>query len=102
MESALGAPQNSALYEGFEDIESDWVRLASYYWFAISQNHPFIDGNKRTAFAVSEAFLLFNGLQYDLDNDEVIEIGLNLAATSMSRDVLIERLMGRIVQAETL
>jgi len=100
LESALGAPQNSAIYEGFEDNEESWARLAGYYWFAISQNHPFIDGNKRTSFAVSDVFLQINGLQYALSEDDVIEIGLSLAASGMSREELLEKLTGNIIRAE--
>ena len=55
-ESALARPQNLALY-GTPDVAD----LAAAYGCGIARNHPFIDGNKRTAFVAVELFLLLNG-----------------------------------------
>jgi death-on-curing protein len=54
-ESALARPRNLALY-GQPDIAD----LAAAYGCGIARNHPFIDGNKRTAFVAVELFLLLN------------------------------------------
>jgi death on curing protein len=54
--SALARPINLAAY-GTPDIAS----CAAAYGFGISRNHPFIDGNKRTAFVCTELFLELNG-----------------------------------------
>lgn len=56
LESALARPQMAAYYEG-----ADIIRQATVLAIGISQNQPFVDGNKRTAFAVTDAFLRLNG-----------------------------------------
>ncbi len=55
-ESALARPQNLHAYG-----ETDLFRLAASYAEGISRNHPFLDGNKRTAFYVAADFLEQNG-----------------------------------------
>ncbi len=57
LESALARPLNRHAYEAVEDI----VDLAATYALALSSNHPFIDGNKRTAFLAMGLFLEKNG-----------------------------------------
>jgi death on curing protein len=64
LESALARPQNLHAYG-----ETDPCRLAAAYAFGIARNHPFVDGNKRTAFLAAYVFLRVNGL--DLTADEV-------------------------------
>jgi death-on-curing protein len=56
IESALGRPKNLLLYD-----EPDIFDLAAAYGFGLSQNHGFIDGNKRTAYVVTRLFLVLNG-----------------------------------------
>jgi len=56
LESALALPQMAAHYE-----KADVIRQATYLAIGISRNQPFVDGNKRTAFAVTDAFLRLNG-----------------------------------------
>jgi len=58
LESALARPQNQHAYG-----EDDLFHLAASYAEAISRNHPFVDGNKRTAFATADLFLFENGYQ---------------------------------------
>jgi death on curing protein len=55
-ESALARPQNLAAYG-----EPDVAALAAAYGVGLARNHPFIDGNKRTAFVAVELFLALNG-----------------------------------------
>lgn len=52
LESALFRPRHTAIYE-----TPDVAALAAAYGFGIARNHPFVDGNKRTAFTVTELFL---------------------------------------------
>jgi death on curing protein len=61
--SALGRPEQLAYY-GTPDVAD----LAASYGYGISRNHPFIDGNKRTAFMATELFLALNGFDL-LAND---------------------------------
>ena len=56
LESALARPQQRWAYEP----DSDLFDLAASYAFGIAKNHPFVDGNKRTAFAVMTLFLAIN------------------------------------------
>ena len=58
LESALARPQNTWGYG-----ETDVSELAALYAEGIARNHPFVDGNKRTAFMVAYAFLRANGLR---------------------------------------
>lgn len=58
LESALARPQNQYTYG-----ETDMFQLAAGYAEAISRNHPFVDGNKRTAFQTCYQFLKDNGYQ---------------------------------------
>jgi death-on-curing protein len=55
-ESALAKPQNLVAYG-----EPDFAELAAAYGFGLAKNHPFLDGNKRTAFVAVELFLRLNG-----------------------------------------
>jgi len=55
LEAALFRPQTG--------YYADLVKEAAALWESLSQNHPFVDGNKRTAFAVTYTFLVINGAQ---------------------------------------
>lgn len=46
---------------------TDLIEEAAALWESLSQNHPFVDGNKRTAFAVTDVFLRMNGYRIDVD-----------------------------------
>ncbi len=59
LESALGRPINRWHYEN-----ADMAQLAAAYAFGIARNHPFVDGNKRTAFAALMVFLRLNGISF--------------------------------------
>src|ERR1051326_6019571 len=60
LESALARPQNKFAYG-----ETDLAALAAAYGFGIARNHPFVDGNKRTALAALIVFLNLNKLDLD-------------------------------------
>ena len=55
---------------------------AAALWESLSQNHPFVDGNKRTAFAATYVFLAINGLEIIATDDEAQDFVLGLYATS--------------------
>lgn len=60
LESAMARPQQLSLYgEGLDRVD-----LGAAYTFGIVQNHPFVDGNKRTGFVLGVLFLELNGLQF--------------------------------------
>ena len=93
LESALARPQNIAAYEP----EADIARLAAAYGFGIAKNHPFIDGNKRTALVATRTFLLLNGFQIAASQEEKYLTFLALADGSLSDDELAAWLRSRIV-----
>lgn len=76
LESALARPQNLFAYG-----ESDAAALAAAYAFGIARNHPFIDGNKRTAFVACELFLVANGFELVASDEECLAMMLSLAAS---------------------
>ena len=55
---------------------------AAALWESLSQNHPFVDGNKRTAFAATYVFLAINGLDITATDDEAQDFVLGLYETS--------------------
>lgn len=83
LESAMARPQNLAQYG-----EPDIAELAASYAFGIARNHPFIDGNKRTAAVVSETFLALNGSTLLASDAELVVAFVALAAGDLSEDEL--------------
>ncbi|KMP12123.1 death-on-curing protein [Candidatus Nitromaritima sp. SCGC AAA799-A02] len=91
-ESALARPQNLVAYEKC----SDAAKLAAAYACGILKNHPFTDGNKRTAFVTAELFLELNGFELTAtDNDCLLTI-LSAADGMLSEEELIEWFQGNI------
>jgi len=79
LESAMARPQNLALYGN-----PDAAALAAAYAFGIARNHPFVDGNKRTAAVVSETFLVLNGFELNASDAELVIAFLDLAAGELT------------------
>jgi len=77
--SALARPQNREAYG-----EPDLADLAAAYAFGIARNHPFLDGNKRTAWVVAEVFLLKNGYELIANDRDGITTMLAVADGSIS------------------
>ena len=83
LESAMARPINLVAYG-----DPDVAELAASYAFGIARNHPFVDGNKRTAAVISETFLHLNGHVLTCDDAELVETFLALAAGEMTVDQL--------------
>jgi len=84
LDSALAKPRNV-----FAHAESVTLpRLAASYAFGIARNHPFVDGNKRTALVVSEGFLRVNGLKIVSPPEEKYFTFLHLADGSLNEEEL--------------
>ena len=83
LESALARPLNKFGYG-----ESDLAALAAAYAFGIARNHPFVDGNKRAAFASIIVFLGLNGIDFDVPPEAATAIILSLAAGEVSEESL--------------
>lgn len=92
-ESAMAGPQNLMAYG-----EPDAAALAAAYAFGIARNHPFVDGNKRTAAVVSETFLNLNGFSLDASDAEIVVVFLELAADELSEDELAQWFRERVRQ----
>jgi death-on-curing protein len=75
LESALARPVNLAAYG-----TPDHADLAAAYGYGIARNHPFIDGNKRTAFVSAELFLALNGYTLTADDVACVTTMLDVAA----------------------
>jgi death on curing protein len=60
----------SALYRPQTGYYADLIEEAAALWESLAQNHPFIDGNKRTAFAATYTFLRINGTWLTANADE--------------------------------
>lgn len=75
LESAIARPLNLASYG-----EPDTAELGATYAIAIARNHPFIDGNKRTAFMAMVLFLDLNGMRFEPPDGEAVLTMLGLAS----------------------
>ena len=60
---------------------SSLIEEAAALWESLSQNHPFVDGNKRTAFAIAYTFLAINGVRLTAGASETETFLLNLYST---------------------
>jgi death-on-curing protein len=83
LESALARPINKHAY-GEHSIAS----LAAAYAFGIARNHPFVDGNKRTAFAAIIVFLGLNGIDFAVKPEEATVVMFDLAAGAIDENTL--------------
>lgn len=87
LESALGRPRNLWAYS---QTPVRLTRLAAAYAFGISSNHPFVDGNKRTAMVLSFAFLDTNGFALTATQEDAYRTILALAAGELSEQELAD------------
>jgi len=83
LESALARSRNLFAYG-----EASLAKLAAAYAFGIARNHPFVDGNKRTALVAAEGFLGLNGFDLAATDVEAVSVFLSLAAGEMTEEQL--------------
>jgi death on curing protein len=83
LQSALDRPRNRFVYG-----EVDLAALAAAYAFGIARNHPFVDGNKRTAFATMIVFLGLNDIAFAPVPAEATAVILSLAAGEIDEEGL--------------
>jgi len=86
LESALARPQHRHVYKENADLAD----LAAAYAFGIARSHPFVDGNKRTAFVVAEIFLGLNGHEIETTDEDVVDTFMRLADGNLSEKRLAE------------
>jgi death-on-curing protein len=83
LESALARPRNLLVYGKKRPSPA---RLAAAYAFGIIKNHPFIDGNKRTALVVAFAFLEVNGIEINASEEDAYRVFMDLASGRVSEE----------------
>ena len=91
LDSAVAAPQATMMGK---PMFRETVEVAAAYLFYLCRNHPFIDGNKRTALATCLVFLSENGYlsQEKLDLDAWEQLVLDVAASRIDREETTKRL----------
>jgi death on curing protein len=81
LESALAKPENLYAYENPTIFE-----MAASYAEGIAQNHPFVDGNKRTSLYAADVFLQSNGYELNADQQELQDKMVDLAEKKITRE----------------
>jgi death-on-curing protein len=84
-ESALARPQQLAAY-GEPDVHA----LAAAYGYGIARNHPFLDGNQRTAFVAVELFLMLNGCELMASDADCVMTMLAVASGDISEEAFAQ------------
>jgi len=91
--SALARPQNLLAYG---EPAPDLASLAAAYAYGIARNHPFVDGNKRTALVAARTFLILNGVDLEATQDDKVLAFLSLAEDAISEEELANWIRQRI------
>jgi death-on-curing protein len=91
--SALARPPNVLAYA---QPPPDLAVLAAAYAYGIARNHPFVDGNKRTALVAARTFLLLNGVNLEANQDEKYLTFLQLAQGTLTEEQLADWIRQRI------
>lgn len=92
LSSALARPPNLLAYA---EQTPDLAALAAAYAFGIIKNHPFVDGNKRTAFVVCRMFLKLNGCDFDASSEGKYVVFLRLASGELTEEGLADWIRDR-------
>jgi death on curing protein len=87
LHSAIAMPQASF---GGAYLHADIFEMAAAYLFHIVQNHPFVDGNKRTGAAAAIIFLAMNGIEIEADEDGLVDITLRVACSQCGKTEIAE------------
>jgi len=83
LDSALARPLNRWHYG-----EDDLAALAAAYAYGVARNHPFVDGNKRTAWVLARLFLALNQAALSFAAEDAIRAMLALAADALEEEAL--------------
>lgn len=87
LESALGRAQQQFAYS---ETTPDMPALAAAYAYGIARNHPFVDGNKRTAAVLCEVFLELNGYRLTAEDTDLYPTFMALAAGKLAEQELAD------------
>lgn len=94
LQSTLARPQNLQAYGDAPDLP----RLAAVYGYGLARNHPFIDGNKRTALVVVELFLALNGLRLIADDVACVLAVLEVADGTLSEAAFAQWIRDHVME----
>ena len=94
LESACARPKAAV---GEQELYPTLVEKAAALMHSLIVNHPFVDGNKRTAFLATQEFLRLNGHQIVADDEEILELTLSIAKGQLSFPEVVQW-MGKHVQ----
>jgi death-on-curing protein len=97
LESAVGQPRQTF---GGADLYPTLAEKGAALGFSLIQNHPFVDGNKRTGHAALETFLLMNGYELQASVDEAEAIILRVASGQCPRNDFVAWVAGHHRPAE--
>ena len=97
LESAVAMP--SAQYGG-EFLHADLPAMAAAYLFHLCRNHPFADGNKRTALVAAEVFLVLNGWQIQATSRALERLTFRIAEGPLTKDEVVSFLRSHASPAE--
>jgi death-on-curing protein len=93
LESAVAQPRMAF---GGADLYPSLSEKATALGFSLIQNHPFVDGNKRTGHAATEVFLILNGYEIHATEDEQYDAIMAVAAGQMKRETFAAWLANHI------
>ena len=93
LQSAAAMP---AATFGGQFLHGDLCEMAAAYLFHIVQNHPFVDGNKRTGAAAADVFLAMNDVELVAGQDEYAELVLSVARGEKSKSAVAEFLRANV------
>ena len=91
LDSAIARPVNRWGYG-----DDDAARLAAAYAYGVARNHPFVDGNKRTAWVLARTFLALNGQTLRFAAEDAIPAVLALAAGELNEEELADWFRSRL------
>ena len=97
LQSALEMPRSTF---GGQFLHDDLFSMAAAYQFHITQNHPFIDGNKRVGLAATLLFLSYNGLKLSANEDALTELVLGVAEGKVEKAEIAEFLRTNSLERE--
>jgi death-on-curing protein len=89
LESALEQPK---MTYGGELLHPTLLEQAAAYLFHLAQNHPFVDGNKRVAFAAMDVFLRINGVQLELSDAQAYRLVVGAASGKTTKEQIADLL----------
>jgi death-on-curing protein len=94
LSSALARPRNTF---GYSQPKPDLAALAAAYAFGIIKNHPFVDGNKRTAYVLCGTFLKLNGQDIQATDIEKYQTFIGVADGTLSEEELATWIRSKLV-----